>query len=302
MNRWQRRCAMVACGLLLDRVVPEPSTAAHPVAWFGSAMGRVERSIWADDRTRGAAYAGIGVSVGVAVGRILPWVAPATTIVVAGDELRRVARAIGAELAAGDLPAARMALPSLVGRDPSQLDESGIAAAVIESVAENTVDAVVAAAFWAVVAGAPGAYAYRAVNTMDAMVGRRNERYGRFGTAAARLDDVANWAPARITAALIVVQRLGRRREIAHAVRRDAPNHPSPNAGVAEASMAGALDRQLGGPLRYGDTAEARPTLGDGERPGPGDIGRAISIADRAELILVAVLGIAAAAGARRRD
>ena len=169
----------------------------------------------------------------------------------------------------GELAGSGEELPSLVGRDPSELDASGIAAAVIESLAENSVDAVIAPAFWAAVAGAPGAAAYRAVNTMDAMVGRRDDRYGNFGWAAARLDDVANYVPARIFAGLVVVLCPHRAGEIIAAVRRDAPAHPSPNAGVAEAALAAALGRRLGGPLRYGDTEENRPLLGDGPRPDP---------------------------------
>ncbi len=169
-------------------------------------------------------------------------------------------------------------------------DAAGVAAAVIESVAENSVDAVIAPAFWAAVAGAPGAVAYRAINTMDAMVGRRNERYGNFGWAAARLDDVANYVPARIFASLVVVLCPHRAREIIAAVRRDAPAHPSPNAGVAEAALAAALGRQLGGPLRYGDTEENRLLLGDGPRPDPDDVPEAVRIADRAERAAMGML------------
>ncbi len=298
MTTLTRRCGLVACGLLVDRVLGEPPTEWHPVAWFGTGMGRVEAAVWADDRARGGAYAAVGVATGVIAGRVVPWVAPATAVVVAGRELRRVAATVGERLEAGDLAGARDRLPSLVGRDPSGLDESGIAAAVIESVAENTVDAVVAAAVWAVVGGASGAFAYRAVNTMDAMVGRRNDRYRRFGTAAARLDDGANWVPARLTACLIAAARPGRRNAIARVVRRDAPAHPSPNAGVAEAAMAAAIDRQLGGPLRYGDVAEVRPTLGDGARPGAADVDEAIAISDRAERVLVVALAAVSLAGA----
>ena len=179
-----------------------------------------------------------------------------------------------------------------MGRDPSELDASGIAAAVIESVAENSVDAVIAPAFWAAVAGAPGAVAYRAVNTMDAMVGHRNERYSNFGWAAARLDDMANYVPTRIFAGLVAVLRPDRAREILAAVRRDATAHPSPNAGVAEAAMAAALGRELGGPLRYGTVTEDRPRLGHGPRPDPEDIPTAVRMADRAEWAAVAVLGL----------
>ncbi len=165
-----------------------------------------------------------------------------------------------------------------------------MAAAVIESLAENSVDAVIAPAFWAVVAGAPGAAAYRAVNTMDAMVGHRNDRYRKFGWAAARLDDIANDLPARIFATLVAAVAPDRARAIRTAVRRDAAAHPSPNAGVAEAAVAGALGRELGGPLRYGATVENRPRLGTGPRPTPADIPHAIAIAAKVETIVVALL------------
>lgn len=199
------RCVAAAVGLVLDRVVGEPPAEAHPVAGFGRAMDHLEELLWADRRLNGAAYALSGVAIGAAAGVATGSTAVATWSVAAGRQLRRVARRVGELAGAGDLAAARAELPALVGRDPSELDRSGIAAAVIESVAENSVDAVIAPAFWAAVAGAPGAAAYRAINTMDAMVGRRNERYGNFGWAAARLDDMANYLPARIIAGLVAV-------------------------------------------------------------------------------------------------
>ena len=215
--------------------------------------------------------------------------ASAVALTAAGRELRSVAMGIADLLEAGDIDAARAELPRLVGRDPSELDESGVAAAVIESVAENSVDAVVAPVFWAIVAGAPGAMAYRAVNTMDAMVGRRDERYRNFGWAAARLDDIANYVPARLLAALVTALRPRQARAIWTATRRDAPAHPSPNAGVAEAAVAAALGRELGGPLRYGTRQENRPRLGQGPRPTTDDIRPAVHLASQAELLMVAL-------------
>ena len=285
-----RRCLAAAAGLVLDRLVGEPPADVHPVAGFGRTMERVEQTLWADRRLNGAVYALSGAALGAAAGSSAGSTTVATWAVAAGRELRRVASRIGELIATGDLAAARAELPALVGRDPSELDASGIAAAVIESVAENSVDAVIAPAFWAAVAGAPGAVAYRAINTMDAMVGRRNERYGNFGWAAARLDDVANYVPARIFAGMMAILRPDRAREILAAVRQDAPAHPSPNAGVAEAAMAAALGRRLGGPLRYGSVAEDRPFLGDGPRPGPVDVPAAVRIADQAEWIATALL------------
>ena len=300
MTTLARRCGAVACGLLLDRLAGEPPADAHPVAWFGRTMERLEERLWADRKGQGIVYAAGGLALGLLAGRLMRSLATATAVTVAGRELRRAAHRVGEAAAAGDLPRAREELPALVGRDPSGLDVSGVAAAVIESVAENSVDAVVAPAFWAVVAGAPGAGAYRAINTMDAMVGHRSERYGRFGWAAARLDDFANYLPARIFAALVAAVVRGRAGAILETVRRDAPAHPSPNAGVAEAAIAAALDRQLGGPLRYGPNVENRPLLGTGPRPTPVDVAAAVKIADRVERVLVAVLGVAWLLGARR--
>ncbi len=292
MSRLGRRCLAAAAGLVLDRIVGEPPADVHPVAGFGRTMERVEHSLWADRRLNGTVYALAGTVMGAAAGSAAGSTAVATWAVAAGRELRRVASCVGEMVTAGDLAAAKAELPSLVGRDPSELDAAGIAAAVIESVAENSVDAVIAPAFWAAVGGAPAAVAYRAINTMDAMVGRRNERYGNFGWAAARLDDLANYVPARIFAGLVAVLHRDRVREILVALGRDARAHPSPNAGVAEAAMAAALGRELGGPLRYGAVTEDRPRLGDGPRPDPEDIPAAVRIADRAEWAAVTILGL----------
>lgn len=293
MSRLGQRCLGAAAGLVIDRVVGEPPADAHPVAAFGRAMKRVEQALWADRRLAGVAYAAVGVAIGAVGGRMMKSTATAVAIAAAGRELRRVAMRIGEAVADGDLPAARTQLPTLVGRDPAEFNESGIAAAVIESVAENSVDAVIAPAFWGAVAGAPGAAAYRAINTMDAMVGRRNERYRNFGWAAACLDDAANYFPARVFAVLVAALSRARARQIVDAVRLDAPAHPSPNAGVAEAAVAAALDRKLGGPLSYEGVAEERPFLGTGYRPEADDIEAAVRLADRVEIAAVGLLVMA---------
>ncbi|MDE0614138.1 MAG: adenosylcobinamide-phosphate synthase CbiB [bacterium] len=290
MSRLGQTCLGAAAGLVIDRMVGEPPADAHPVAEFGKTMRRVEQALWSDRRLAGVAYAAVGVAIGAAGGRLMKSTATAVAVAAAGRELRQVAMRIGEAVASGDLAEARAELPALVGRDPAGLDESGIAAAVIESVAENSVDAVIAPAFWGAVAGAPGAAAYRAINTMDAMVGRRNERYSNFGWAAARLDDAANYVPARIFAALVAVLNQERAGQIVDVVRQDAPAHPSPNAGVAEAAVAAALDRKLGGPLSYEGVAEARPFLGRGSRPEPDDIEAAVGLADRVEMAAVGLL------------
>lgn len=293
MSSMARRSSAVALGLLVDRIAGEPPGSVHPVAAFGKLMTRVERRLWADRRRHGVVYAAIGVAIGAVAGALMRTTAAAVALTAAGRELRSVAMGIADLLEAGDIEVARAELGRLVGRDPSQLDESAIAAAVIESVAENCVDAVVAPVFWAIVAGAPGATAYRAVNTMDAMVGRRDERYRNFGWAAARTDDVANYVPARLFAALVAVLRPRQALAIWAAIRRDAAAHPSPNAGVAEAAMAAAIGRELGGPLRYGTRHENRPRLGDGPRPAASDVQTAVRLTSQAELLLAAAAAIA---------
>jgi adenosylcobinamide-phosphate synthase len=289
-----------AAGIVLDRAVGEPPTAIHPVAWFGHAMQYVERRLYRDDRGRGVAHAATGVAIGAGAGVAVHSTALATTIAVAGRMLERAALEIGAALDAGDVDLARAKLPALVGRDPDVLDDKAMCRAVVESVAENTVDAVVAPALWAAVAGAPGVLAHRAINTMDAMVGDRNERYAHYGWTSARLDDAAAFVPARATAALVAAVRPLRTAEIVRTVRRDAAAHPSPNSGVAEAAFAAALGVQLGGETIYpGGRVEARPLLGDGGPPSPPDIQRATRLARELALLLAGTL-FALGAGARR--
>ncbi len=219
-----------------------------------------------------------------------------------GTSLTREARTIGRSLAAGDLTGARERLPHLCGRDPSTLDERQIARAVVESVAENTADAVVNALVWGALAGTPGLLAFRAVNTLDAMVGHRSPRHARFGWASARLDDAAGWPGARLTA-LLTVCAAPEPGTAWRVWRRDGSAHPSPNAGQAEAAFAGALGVRLGGTLRYGDRVEHRPVLGEGLRQvGVDDIERACLLSRRVGLLAlgVTVAGHAVLRGARR--
>ena len=297
-----RRLLAVAAGLGLDRAFGEPPTGLHPVAWFGTAMTACEHRTYAPRRTNGALHAAVGLLAGMGAGRALPRTelstAGATAIATAGQALGQAATAVGDALQRGDLQQARGLLPSLVGRDPSDLGEIELARAVVESVAENTVDAVIAPALWAVAGGAPGALGYRAINTMDAMVGHRSDRYARFGTPAARLDDFANWVPARVTALLVIAARPAAARAVVRAVRDDAPGHPSPNAGVAEAAFAAALGIQLGGTNRYGDRTEDRVVLGTGRGVERADIAAAVRLSRDCTMVLAALL-LAAAAAAR---
>lgn len=298
-----RRLLGAAAGVLADRAFGEPPKGLHPVAGFGAVMGRFEEAAYEDRRTRGVAYAAAGTLLGVAAGCAVPSISASVAVTAAGHMLRACARDVGRLLAAGDLPGARAALPALAGRDTQCLDESGVAAAVVESLAENTVDAVVAPAIWGAALGAPGTAAYRAINTMDAMVGHHSPRYERFGWASARLDDVAAYLPARMSVLLVCLARPRRTRVVLNTVQRDAASHPSPNAGVVEAAFAAALGLQLGGPLRYGTRHEDRPYLGRGPRPRAADIARAVRLASHTELALVGLLTtFGVALGGTRRD
>ncbi|GAA4798086.1 cobalamin biosynthesis protein [Streptomyces ziwulingensis] len=295
-----------AAGLLGDLLLGDPRR-GHPVAAFGRAAGAVENILWSDRRGRGALHTAVCVGAAAALGagsaravRSSPaarvaLTAAATWAVVGGTSLVREAGAVGRALEAGDVEAARERLPHLCGRDPQSLDADGIARAVVESVAENTSDAVVGALVWGAVAGVPGLLAFRAVNTLDAMVGHKSPRYRRFGWASARLDDVAGWPGARLTA-LLAVAAGGDPRGAVRAWRADASAHPSPNAGPVEASFAGALGVRLGGTLSYGGRVEHRPVLGGGTGRAVrvSDIDRAVRLSRR-----VSWLALGVCAGAR---
>ena len=280
-----------AAGILLDLALGEPPAPfPHPVALFGSLMLGVEHALWRDSRAAGAVHATVGVAVGALAGAAVHSTAVTTYVAVAGRLLHHTALDVATALDAGDLDRARTLLPALAGRDAADLDEAEVARAVVESVAENTVDAVVAPALWAAVAGGPGALGYRAVNTLDSMVGHRSDHYRRFGWASARLDDVANWLPARATAALVAAVRPRTAAAVWRTVRHDAPGHPSPNAGVAEAAFAAALGLRLGGVNRYGDRVEHRAPLGRGRPAHRDDIHRAVRLSRDVSLALAGSL------------
>lgn len=284
-----------AAGLAVDAALGEPPTAIHPVAWFGTAMERLERLTFRDDRCAGAVHLAVGVGAGVGAGfalRRLLGRRLATTVAVAvasaGRMLDAEATAVAAAAGRCDLATARARVSALVGRDPTELDETDIARAVVESLAENSVDAVVATWWWALVAGAPGALAHRAINTLDAMVGHLSERYCHFGWASARLDDVVNWVPARLAAVAVAAVRPRRAAAVWRAVRRDAPAHPSPNGGVIEAAYAAALGISLGGVNRYGDVVEARGVLGHGPPAAITDVVSAVRLRRQSTTALAA--------------
>ena len=298
--------AGLAAGVALDSLFGDPRR-GHPVAAFGRAAAALEARDYADSRGRGAAHAAacvLAVAVPAAVlhrrtrGRPA-WQAAAAALAVwavtGARSLHHEAERARLSLRRHDLASAREVLPSLCGRDPAQLDAGQITRAVIESVAENTSDAVVAPLLWGAVAGIPGVVAYRAVNTLDAMVGHRSARYRRFGWASARLDDVANWIPARVTAALAAACALPVTRispgQVLRVVRRDGGRHPSPNAGRCEAAFAAALGVRLGGTNVYDGVAEARPELGEGHAPESEDIRRAI-VLSRAVTVSATALAV----------
>ena len=307
--------AGLALGAALDLAFGDPRR-LHPVAGFGALAQRLESHWYRPSRPAGLRFAAaaVGLPVAAAAGLAVATrhrpavraiaVAGATWAVLGGTSLRREAAGLAAALGTGDLGAARARLPRLCGRDPSTMDESGLSRATVESLAENTSDAVVAPLCWGAIAGLPGLIGYRAVNTLDAMVGHRSPRYRRFGWAAARLDDLANLAPARFAAALTVAAAPvvgGSRRATLGTWLRYGHRHPSPNAGQCEASAAGALGVRLGGRNVYAGRVEHRPVLGTGRDAVPADIARAARLSAAVGALAVALtVGHAATAPARR--
>jgi adenosylcobinamide-phosphate synthase len=307
-----------AIGLLLgvaaDGALGDPRR-GHPVAGFGEVAERVERVLYRDSKLPGVVHAAVlgGGAVGLGVlveraGRGRPVVqtlgtAVATWIVLGGRSLAVHGAAIGRELDAGELDAARGRLPHLCGRDPQKLDADGLARAAVESVAENTSDAVVAPLVWGAVAGVPGLLGYRAINTLDAMVGYRSPRYRRFGWASARADDLVNLLPARLAALLTVAGAPvvgGSWRGAWQTWHRDAAAHPSPNAGRVEAAFAGALEIRLGGRTVYAHGTEERPVLGDGRMPDSGHVTRAVELSRVVGGLTAAVTALIALFRSRR--
>ncbi|OBI46260.1 cobalamin biosynthesis protein [Mycobacterium kyorinense] len=278
-------------GYLADLLLGDPQV-AHPVAAFGTAAAALEQVSYRDSRINGVVHVGVLVGATALVGAALQryterrgrsWsivaTAAATWLSLGGTSLARTGANMAELLESGDVEAAKRLLPSLCGRDPALLDADGLARAAVESVAENTSDAQVAPLLCAAAGGVPAVLAYRAVNTLDSMIGHRSPRYARFGWAAARLDDVANYAAARLTATLVAICAPAVGGSPAGALRawvRDAARHPSPNAGVVEASFAGALGVRLGGPTQYHYELQIRPTLGDGPSPSVADLRRAV--------------------------
>ena len=253
----------------------------HPVVWIGWLVNRLDQTLNREhlgERGRllaGALATGIVIFIVVAIAWALaravtallpagpPGIAAEALIaasLLASRSLYEHVAAVATALGSGTVAAAREAVAHIVGRDPQGLNKAGIARAALESLAENASDAVVAPLFWGLLLGLPGIAAYKAVNTLDSMIGHRTARYQRFGQCAARLDDVANWLPARLTAALFALAA-GNSADAWRVMWRDARRHRSVNAGWPEAAAAGALGVRLSGPRRYGGRQTAEPWL-----------------------------------------
>lgn len=289
---------MLLAAIVLDLLFGDPRWLPHPVVGIGKLIGLLERR-WNTGSPQARRRKGFLLTV-VVVGLVStlawlsmvlmaglhPWLGVvweigllASTLAIRG--LRDAALAVARPLAQGNLAQARQAVSMIVGRDTRSLDEADITRASVETVAENTVDGITAPLLWAMLGGAPLALAYKAVNTLDSMVGYRNARFADFGYASARLDDLANWLPARLTALILWLTAWSlpeaRWRGALAGTRRDAPRHPSPNAGWPEAMMAWLLGVQLGGTNTYQGQVSQRALLGEPREPlGVAHISRAI--------------------------
>ncbi|AIQ72843.1 MULTISPECIES: adenosylcobinamide-phosphate synthase CbiB [Paenibacillus] len=270
---------------VIDRIVGDPRNLPHPVIGMGKAITALEwaiRRLWS--RPQSLRRAGVLLPLCVAGGAwaltaillwllsyISPWLVWIAEVwlistTIASKGLKDAGMAVYVELQKGDLPAARKALGMIVGRDTTSLDAPEIVRGTVETVAENIVDAIISPLFYALIGGAPLAMAYRAVNTLDSMVGYKNDKYRDLGWASARLDDVANFIPARITALLLALCAGMLRldwRSCLQMVKRDAHLHPSPNSGYPESAVAGALGIRLGGENVYHGVASFRAYMGD---------------------------------------
>lgn len=279
----------------------------HPVTWIGALIRwlDVAMNLEADSdlirRAKGVLAAGIVIGgmgltgytaqlvvpqgwAGILCIGVLAW--PLVALRSMHDHVAAVAK----PLMAGDLNAARYAVSMIVGRDPSVLDTAGVARAALESLAENTSDGIIAPLFWGAIFGLPGIAAYKAINTLDSMIGHRTPRHNAFGWASARIDDLVNLAPARLTGVLFALAS-GRPRASLCVMMRDASQHRSPNAGWPESALAGALDIRLSGPRVYHDHIADEPWLNrTAPDPAPQDITRGLSLYRRAMALAAAVL------------
>ncbi len=297
--------------IALDTALSWPSALfrciGHPVTWIGALISALETRLNSGRarRIKGVLAALLVISISGGIGYLLQEIVSNTAFstlltavfawpLIATRSMYDHVRAVAQPLSAGDIPAARHAVSMIVGRDPEGLDETGIARAAIESLAENTSDGIIAPLFWGLVAGLPGIAAYKAINTLDSMIGHRTERYEAFGWASARIDDVANLIPARLTGLLFALTT--RRFPAAlRAMAQDARHHRSPNAGWPEAAMAGALGIRLSGPRVYnGQVHPERWVNSAGIDPISADLARALSLYIRAMALTTTLILILA--------
>lgn len=280
----------------------------HPVTWLGALITRLDHRlnlVGTHRRLRGVLAFGITVFsatlpaailwgllpqgwVGTLIAGILAWP------LVAARSMYTHVRAVDLPLSADDLPAARYAVSMIVGRDPSQLDKAGVARASLESLAENSSDGIIAPLFWGALLGLPGIAAYKAINTLDSMIGHKTDRFQDFGWFSARTDDWVNLPASRLTGILFALASTAPRRAL-RVMWQDASAHRSPNAGWPEAAFAGALNIRLSGPRIYHDHIAQEPWLNaDAPDPTPSDLSRGLSLYLRAMILM----GLLLAAGA----
>lgn len=297
--------AALPLALAIDAATGEPAAlwrrTGHPVTWFGAAIDAADRRLntGAARRARGVAALALLLAVfalpALALGALLdtlPWLVGLLLEAALASALiahRSLHDHVAAVAQTPTLAEARRAVSQIVGRDPQTLDETGVARATIETLAENLSDGVVAPAFWFAIGGLPGIVAYKVVNTADSMIGHRTPRHAEFGWAAARLDDLMNIVPARLTA-LLTLLLAPRARASWRAVADEARGHVSPNAGWPEAAFAAGLGVSLGGPRRYGTREVDGVWLcPEGRAPGREDIDRALRLSTRIGLVHAAL-------------
>ena len=283
---WEHELPVLLAAIILDLLIGDPRWFPHPVVFMGkliTALEKVLRRLFRSEGTGGSfllvftvaitvglallllkcAYS-VSPSFGFALAVCLSWSC------LAARSLHRESRLVADALVRGDLAEARRFLSYIVGRDTAELDETEIWRATVETVAENSSDGVIAPLFYLMIGGPVMGLAYKAVNTLDSMVGYRNERYLHFGRASARFDDLANYLPARITGLLMVAAAplMGlSAKDSWRIIRRDGHNHSSPNSGIPEAAVAGATGVRLGGTNLYGGRPVVKPTIGDPLKP-----------------------------------
>lgn len=301
---------IIVSAILLDLIIGDPKWLPHPVVGFGKCISFLEKrwNVFPFQKQKGLLLSAVVVgmtyllsflvvyfaySLHYTIGIIVEIYLIFTTIAIKG--LKQAAIEVAKPLLKGDLPKARIALSWIVGRDTKDLAEGEMVRGTVETTAENTVDAILSPLFWALIGGAPAALAYRAVNTLDSMVGYKNKRYLEFGWASARLDDVMNWIPSKIAALCIwlsaIILSPARLQKCLFITFRDAPKHPSPNSGWPEAMVAGLLGVQLGGRNTYEGRISERAKLGNADRElNPADIFKTIQYMHGCWMIFIILL------------